>query len=567
MRGASYRTLVEALDAAPPGKPFVTLWKDEDTIRTVSFAEFQRDAACCAAAIQARGLRPGETVILIMPQGIELMSAFVAVMMLGAVPAILAYPNFKVEPAKYCFGLSGVSANLKARLIAIDDAFPAELLGHLAVAERTEILRLHPPSTPGAHAPAPPAPVDPDGPAFIQHSAGTTGLQKGVALSHRAVLRHIARLSEALDIGEGDSVYSWLPLYHDMGLIACFMLPLVCHVHVVMQSPTEWVMQPGTMLQLISQYRCTLAWVPNFALQFLARRVRPEDRSEFDLRPLRALVNCSEPVRAQSISEFQSAYASCGLNPDAVRASYAMAENVFAVTQSGIDGAPGLRRVWVDSERYGFERMAILVQPESQGALCFVSSGRCLPGNEVRIVSNEGDILPAGGVGEILIRSDTLFSGYYNRPDLTRQAMREGWYQSGGLGFLLDDELYVVGRKSDLIIVGGKNIYPQDVEEIVCSHPAIHDGRAVAFGLFNPGLGTEDIVVVAEVAHEEQLQQSGAIGGAVRRAVASELGVALRAVYLKPPRWLVKSTAGKAARSATREKVLREHPELMLEAS
>ena len=566
MTATSYHTLIEALDAAPPEKPFVTFWQDEDAIRTVTFGEFRRDAAGYAAFLQAQGLRPHDTSVLILPQGIELMAAFAATMMLGAVPAILAYPNFKVEPAKYCFGLSGVSANLKARLIVIDDAFPDQFLEHISVAEGTQIVRL-PVSTADTGDLAAPPTIDPDETAFIQHSGGTTGLQKGVALSHRAVLRHVVSLSEALDIRESDVVYSWLPLYHDMGLIACFMLPMVRHLHVVMQSPTEWVMQPGTMPQLISQYRCTLAWAPNFTFQFLARRVRAEDRQDFDLSSLRALVNCSEPVRAESVSEFMAAYAACGLDPGAVRASYAMAENVFAVTQSGMGGAPVQQRAWVDAERYRLEGVAAPVEPGALGALCFVSSGRCLSGNEVRIVSPVDDPLPDGSVGEILIRSDTLFNGYYNRPDLTQQAMRGEWYQSGDLGFLLDGELYVVGRKKDLIIVAGKNVYPQDVEEIVCSHPAIHDGRAVAFGLFNVSLGTEDIAVIAEVNQEEHLQQSASICAAIRSAVASELGVAVKAVHLKPRGWLVKSTAGKPARAATREKALREHPELVPEGS
>ena len=165
-------------------------------------------------------------------------------------------------------------------------------------------------------------------------------------------------------------------------------------------------------------------------------------------------------------------------------------------------------------------------------------------------------------VGEIVIRSDSLFGGYYNRPDLTAQAFRDDWYWSGDLGFFHDGELYVIGRKKDLIIVAGKNIYPQDIEEIVWNHPAIHDGRAVAFGLYNPDLGTEDILVVAEVEKEEQLKDSVEIERAIRSAIAAELDVTPRAIYLKPPRWVVKSTAGKPARSTTREKLLAEYPEL-----
>jgi fatty-acyl-CoA synthase len=558
---AKYRTLIQALYAAPPEKPFITEWNDEDDIRAITFGECIRLAKLQAAAFLAQGLVAGDRVILIMPQGIPLMTAFVGAMMLGAVPAILAYPNFKADPDKYAAGLTGVTQNLKARLVVVDEEFPTELSKRITIADGARLMPSPVPSLCSAEPSLPALSLAPHGLAFIQHSAGTTGLQKGVALSHGAVLTQLHHLATALKVSDQDRIYSWLPLYHDMGLIACFMLPLTYHLPIVMQSPIEWVMRPGMMLQLISEFRCTLAWLPNFAFQFLARRVRAEDRGSYDLSSLRGLVNCSEPVRAQSIDEFLSTYEPCGLPSDIVRTSYAMAENVFAITQSPLDSAP--RRIWVDGPQLWHDGRIVPVTDKADKSIGFVSSGRCIDGNQVRIVCADGTNLPEEGmVGEIVIRSDSLFGGYYNRPDLTAQVFQDGWYWSGDLGFLHDGELYVIGRKKDLIIVAGKNIYPQDIEEIVWNHPAIHDGRAVAFGLYNPDLGTEDILVVAEVETEEQLQDSVEIERAIRSAIAAELDVAPRAIYLKPPRWVVKSTAGKPARSTTREKLLAEHPEL-----
>ena len=551
------QTLIEAMLQAPDDKPFVTMFKDE-TIETVTFGSFIRSAFSDARYLQEQGLAKGETIILIMPQGVPLMTAFAGAMLLGAVPAILAYPNFKADPKKYSFGLEGVSKNLKARLVLVDDSFPPDLTAHLQLEHGAKLIRY---SVAASLADCPDIVGGAEDLAFIQHSAGTTGLQKGVGLSHAAVLRQLEHLASVLNLSEQDRIYSWLPLYHDMGLIACFMLPLVYHLPVVMQSPTEWVLRPGTMLQLISDFRCTLGWVPNFALQFLARRVRHDDAVQYDLSSLRALINCSEPVRARSIQEFKAAYARYGLKPAVIQSSYAMAENVFAVTQSAMDAVP--KHVWISGQHLAHEHVAVQTFSESEGSLCLVSSGHCLPGNRVRIVSAEGEELPEGRVGEILIQSDSLFSGYYNQPELTATALQDGWYWSGDLGFLLDNELYVIGRKKDLIIVAGKNIYPQDIEEIVSSHPAIHDGRVVAFGLYNADLGTQDIIIVAETQAIEELTQSAQIERALRNAVASELDVVPRAVYLKPPKWIVKSTAGKPARSTTREKLLIEHPELL----
>jgi acyl-CoA synthetase (AMP-forming)/AMP-acid ligase II len=197
--------------------------------------------------------------------------------------------------------------------------------------------------------------------------------------------------------------------------------------------------------------------------------------------------------------------------------------------------------------------------------MAFTSSGRLLPNHELRIVSKSGTHLDDGGVGEILVKSDCMFKGYFNRPDLTAQAIVDGWYYTGDLGFLLAGELYVVGRKKDLLIVGGENIYPQDIEEIVATHPAIHDGRVIALGLYNPDLGTEDVVVVAEVEAAELLAEAAKTESEIRSQVVAGMGIAVRTIILKPPQWIVKSTAGKAARSATREKLLREHPEFNVE--
>lgn len=565
MQAIAFQTLIDALEAAPADRPFATMWNDEDDIQSVTFGEFRQAARAQAESFQSHGLREGETVVIVMPQGIPLMAAFVGAMLLGAIPTILAYPNFKIEPAKYRFGLSGVTANLNSRLVVIDEEFPPELLEHIKLGEGTQIVRSNTATTGAVGESLRQVSPRPESIAFIQHSAGTTGLQKGVALSHASVLRQLEELAGVLKLSEQDRIYSWLPLYHDMGLIACFILPLVYHLPVVMQSPTDWVMHPGTMLELITEFRCTLAWIPNFALQFLARRVRAEDHAKLELSSLRALINCSEPIRAQSIDEFSRTYSSVGLGRNALQSSYAMAENVFAVTQSRLDGPP--KRIWVDGARLRNEHLAKTVSEENPDAICLVSSGSRLPGNQIRIESPADQELASGAVGEICINSDSLFDGYYNRPDLTSEVLRDGFFRTGDLGFCLDEELYVIGRKKDLIIVAGKNIYPQDVEEIVGSHPSIRDGRVVSIGIFNTNLGTEDIVVVAEVARDENLETSREIERVSRNAIVAELGVAARAIYLKPPGWIVKSTAGKPARVHTKEKLLKEHPELVNENS
>lgn len=560
-----YENLIAALEAAPGDRRFTTFWIDEDEQESVTFAEFRRRARIQALILREYGAICGDRIVIIMPQGIPAMTVFAGAVMLGAVPAFLAYPNEKVEASKYRSGLAGVTANLGARLVVIDQEFPEEMLGWVSLTEGATLVQA---ATGGEsdQTSSPDIEYQSNHIAFIQHSAGTTGLQKGVALTHTAVLRQLQHLAGALQITSEDRIYSWLPLYHDMGLIACFMLPMVCHIPVVMQSPIEWVMQPETMLQVISEHRCTMAWMPNFAFQFIPRRTRPNRRAQYDLSSLRALVNCSEPVRASSMREFQNAFAICGLKPGAQQSSYAMAENVFAVTQSNVKSASGPTCIWADGGRFRSSHQIISVSEGTPGAVCFTSSGRLLPNQQIRVVSDACSDLANGTVGEILVKSDCLFDGYYNRPDLTAKAIVDGWYHTGDLGFFLDGELFVVGRKKDLIIVGGENLYPQDIEEIAGSHPAIHDGRVIALGLYNPDLGTEEIVIVAEVEREEFLRSSEEIEREIRTRVVAGLGVAAGTILLKPPKWIVKSTAGKAARSTTLEKLKKEHPELNIES-
>jgi len=561
-----FRNLIEALDAAPPDRAFITNWVDEDERETVTFAEFRHRARLQASVLRSYGVAHGDRVIVIMPQGIPSMTVFVGAMMLSAVPAFLAYPNFKIEPSKYRSGLAGVTANLSAKVVVIDEGFPAEMVSYVSLNDQTTLVHASDRIS-NAEVELPKVDHRSESLAFIQHSAGTTGLQKGVALTHAAVLRQLEHLAEALKIDAAtDRIYNWLPLYHDMGLIACFMLPMVWHLHVVMQSPLDWVMHPETMLQIISECKCTLAWMPNFAFQFVPRR-SPQNRwAQYNLSSVRALINCSEPVRASSMQEFQSAFAAIGLKNNALQSSYAMAENVFAVTQSDINCPSGPARICADGQEFRTKHRILPVADGAAGSVSFQSSGRLLPKNEVRIASDSGELLDYGEVGEILIKSDSLFKGYYNRPELTARAIIDGWYHTGDLGFYLDNELFVVGRKKDLLIVGGENIYPQDIEEIVGSHHAIHDGRVVALGVYNPDLGTDDIVVVAEVESEALLAGAAEIEQEVRNLVVGGIGVAVRTIFLKPPKWIVKSTAGKASRSATHEKLLREHPELNFEA-
>ncbi len=529
-------------------REFLTVWpgSDEKPAEKYTFGEFR--SLCCGYVhlFQERGVKPGNTVALVLPQGAGLMAAFAGSMLLGAVPTILAYPNFKIDPVKYQSGLHGVTRNLSAALLAIDESLPAELVDRI----EGQVIRcgaVHPSEDQGEPQ------IATRELAFIQHSAGTTGLQKGVALTHRVVLNQLIVLGRRLELNDRDRIVSWLPLYHDMGLIAAFMLPLAAGLPLAMMSPVEWVLDPSAYLRLAARQGSTLTWLPNFAFQFMARRVAESARRGLDLSALRAWTNTSEPIRERSFREFHKAFRECGVTRKSLQTSYGMAEATFAVMQSIAGESPRVVRVQADALRAQGR-----AETEPLGEMLdFVSTGHPLESVHVRIVDEQGNDLPDGRVGEILVSCSYLFSGYYNRPDLTRTVLEEGWYRTRDIGFRLGDDLFVMGRADDTIIVGGRNFFPTDIEELAFSHPAVKDGRAVAFGVDNPDLGTQDLIVIAEVASPQDLQRKQSIALEIRHSIVAALDVSPRQVRIVAPGWLIKSTAGKPARTANREKFLR----------
>jgi len=393
--------------------------------------------------------------------------------------------------------------------------------------------------------------------AFLQHSSGTTGLQKGVALSHRAVLNQIRAYSESIRLNAQDVVVSWLPLYHDMGLIAGFVMPLVCGVPLVLMSPFKWVRDPKVLMQAIQQHRGTLCWLPNFAYNHSARAIRPRDLGDLDLSSMRAFINCSEPVYLDSHRVFLNKFGAYGLKEEVLSACYAMAENTFAVTQYPIGQKAHVD--WVETRALQEQRQAEKASAEAPGSTPMVSCGFPIPGTQISVVDVHGEHVPERRVGEVVLRSDCMLSGYYLRPEVTAQAMHDGWYFTGDMGYIAGGELYITGRKKDLIIVGGKNIYPQDLEAIANTTPGIVPGRSVAFGLFDKNLGSENIVMVCEVENgalfDEELK---AIEMDLRRRVVQRSEVALSDVRLVGRRWLIKTSSGKISRSANRDKYVKE---------
>jgi acyl-CoA synthetase (AMP-forming)/AMP-acid ligase II len=517
----------------------------------ITVGEFTRQADLAAANLAASGVAPGDLVILVLQHSLELIYSFWGATRMGAIPSIFPFLTEKLDPDLYRERVKTLVEHSAAKaVVTYPENYTAlvSLLDGLEVSVLDSSYLLSPTSEP-LSVRLETSGISPDSTALLQHSSGSTGLQKGVALSHRAILKHIESYGRAIELKpETDVIVSWLPLYHDMGLIAGFVMPIVTGTRLVLMSPFEWVKQPSILLEAISQYKGTLCWLPNFAYNHIARTFRPKDG--LDLSSWRAAINCSEPVYAESHQMLLDKLTAHGFSDTALAVSYAMAENTFGVTQTKLGAPPHIDTVEIASVQERGEAI-----PAASGKR-FVSCGPAIDTVGLRILDGERSQMPDRCVGEIALKSDFMLSGYYKRPDLTEKAMtKDGWYLTGDMGYLTDGELYITGRKKDLIIVGGKNVYPQDIEAIANRTQGIHPGRAVAFGVLDERLGSEKVVVVAEAAEGADLDETER---ELRAHVVQETEVTLGDLRFVAKGWIVKTSSGKHARSDNREKYLRD---------
>jgi len=517
-----------------PERPWLHFIADAGC-RTFSYDDLVRRAAWFAGLYRTRGLVPGDVVLLVLDHSADAGPAFLGAMMLGAVPSFLPPLTVKQDPVLYWHSMKVLVARIEARLIV---TFPAyREMAVPIIPDLADRMVVAPEAAAEGRAAAVPEPLSGD-PAFLQHSSGTTGLKKGVALSHRAVLAQIDRYRAVLGLSNADVIASWLPLYHDMGLIACLVMPMVTGVPVVAMDALDWTARPVLLFEAIERHRATLVWLPNFAFHHLAAAV-PES-ARLDLSSLRAIINCSEPCKPATFDLFARRFAACGVRPEMLQCCYAMAENVFAVTQTPLG-----RPVPVDRVDRALLESAGIARPAAagaDGARALLGCGPPLDGVDVRIVDDGGRTLAERQVGEIAVTGPCRFDGYFRLPEESARTLQDGWYRTGDLGYLAGGGLYVTGRKDDLLIINGRNLYAHDIESLVNQVDGVTPGRCVALGAYNDQTGSQDLVVVAEG------ERDPAVARAIRNRVLAETGFRVTVVRLVDAGWLIKTSSGKISR-------------------
>ena len=351
-----------------------------------------------------------------------------------------------------------------------------------------------------------------------------------------------------------DVVVSWLPLYHDMGLIACFMLPVYRGIELVHLDPFEWLARPGSLFEAISKWHGTLAWLPNFAFEYLAT-MAGRDAARYRLDSMRAFINCSETCRPGSFDRFAAAFAPSGLAAQGLQCCYAMAEAVFAVTQTTPRQEP--KRLWCKRESLERGCAVEVVAPSDKDCRELIECGKPLPLLKVQILDSERNALPEGWVGEIAVSGEFLFSGYNRDPKRTRAKLVDGLYFTQDLGFVLDGSVYVLGRVDDLVIVNGRNIYAHEVEDLLSKICGLKPGRSVAVPLADERNGTQGLVIVAEKLKDSSRQDSE-VKTEVLQRVFSVINVMPKSVHLVEEGWLIKTTSGKISRAMNARKLARQ---------
>jgi fatty-acyl-CoA synthase len=515
--------------------------------RRVPWAELHDDARAMAAGMQARGVTPGSHVALLGPTTRLMATAIQATWLCGAAVVVLPLP----------MRLSSIEAFVAQTRARVRSADAVLLLvdGDLAPFVEPEpgdppMVLLHEVATavPAGRYDRPAD--DPEALAILQFTSGSTSDPKGVMLPQRSVCANLDGIAEAgaLDV-EDDVFVSWLPLYHDMGLIGVFTLPMTTGTDLVLAAPQDFLAAPVRWVQWLSDFGGTVTAGPNFSYALAARAMRRHEG--LDLSRWRLGLNGAEPVDPASVEAFVEAGTRHGLDPRMVFCAYGMAEATVAVTFPR--PFTGMEVDTVDTRVLETERYAAPAEPEADGARRLAKLGRPVPGLDLRVVDPTGAVMRDREVGEIQLRGTSLTTGYYKRPDATAESFDGEWLRTGDLGYTVDGQLVVCGRIKDVIIVGGRNVFPEDVERAVGTVEGIREGNVIAFGV-EGRRGKEALVVVAESkADDVDLTRK-----VISETVVDAVGLPAGEIVLVQPGTLPKTSSGKLQRSLCRDRYLEE---------
>lgn len=549
-------TLTEVLDwhvLQHGDRVHTVLWQGDGEASRLTYRQLSERAQAVANGLRDTGLQAGERVALMLPTSEDFFAAFFGVLYAGGVPTPIYPPARPSQLEEHLRRQAGILRNARTVLLvaAPETAAIARLLKlqveSLRAVVNTETLsegagrwRL----VMGANDAA-----------LVQYTSGSTGDPKGVVLSHRNMLANIRAMGLAMNAGPDDVFVSWLPLYHDMGLIGAWLGSLYFAAPLIVMSPLTFLVRPEQWLWVIHHHRATLSASPNFGFELCLRKIPDEAIVGLDLSSLRMVANGSEAVQPQTIRRFTKRFSAYGFRPEAMAPVYGLAENAVGLTFPALGRTPIIDRV--DRAELEQQGHATPASPGDPSALEFVACGRPLPGHEVRIVGATGE-LPERQEGRLQFRGPSATSGYLDNPAKNKELFDGSWLNSGDLAYIADGDIFITGRSKDIVIRAGRHIYPEEIEAAVGDVPGVRKGCVVVFGTQDPDRGTERVVVIAETretAHEAlaELRQR------VEEAATPLLDAPPDEILIAPPRTVPKTSSGKLRRAAARTLFERGH--------
>lgn len=511
----------------------------------LSYGELKERATRVAAGLQQLELRPLDPVALMLPTHPDFLVAFFGVLLAGGVPVPLYPPMRPSDLADYWRRQAGILGNCGARIMVVDASIQSHR--HLVRSVTGPVEHIVTVADLSDTSPLQSVALSPDDLAMLQYTSGSTADPKGVMLTHRNMLANLRTMGSAIKVSADDVFVSWLPLYHDMGLIGACLGTLYYGIPLVLMPPQAFLLRPERWLWAIHRYRATLSAAPNFALELCVYRVPDSALQGLDLSRWRLAFCGAEPIFEEAIEHFSQRFAPFGFRREALFPVYGLAENTLGLTFPPTGQAPKILHVARDP----FLQRGTAQPVQGANTLAFVSCGQPLPGHEIRVVDEGDHELPDGRQGGVQFRGPSATSGYFHAAEITRRLFHGSWLETGDLGFVFEGELYLTGRVKDLIIRAGRHIHPQAIEQAVGSLAGVRRGRVAVFGSYASDEGTERLVVVAET-RVTDIAALAALRAQVNTVAKGFTGDPADEVVLAPPGSVLKTSSGKLRRSACR---------------
>ncbi len=553
------RTLLEVLEwhaERHPDRRHVLFEVSDTETEEMTYADLARRVRAVAAGLARLGVGPGTAVGIMLPTGLDYFASFFGAQAAGGIPVPLYPPARKSQIEDHLRRQAGILRTAGAVVLVTFSevlTLARQVGAQLPGLKVTTVAELSAASA-GAGEIFLPPPVRAEDIAFLQFTSGSTGNPKGVVLTHANLLANLRAIGKGADIHPEDVVVSWLPLYHDMGLIGCWMGALYFGMPLVLMSPLAFLARPSRWLTAIHRHGGTLSAAPNFAYELCVNKVPGEEIAGLDLSSWRMALNGAEPVSPEAIRRFTARFAPYRFRPGSLSPVYGLAESSLAVAFPPLGRPPLVDAV----EREAFQRGGKAVPATAEEAadpaavLRFVSCGMPLAGHEIRVVDDTGREVGERQEGRLEFKGPSATSGYFRNPEATAKLVRGDWRDSGDRAYMAAGEVYITGRVKDIIIRGGRNLYPQELEGAVGEVPGVRKGCVAVFGSPDPATGTERLVVMAETREKGEAELE-TIRQAIQDATVDLLGTPADVVALVPPNAVPKTSSGKIRRSSARE--------------